>query len=82
MNVRGRKLTFRHLSLMVVEFEFSDGFTDLHTTPYREIVAGRGFGVDDCQPCVAIVERLRDAATFPARDDSIHSSLLILKGLR
>ena len=26
-------------------FEFSDGFTDLHTRSYEEILAGKGYGL-------------------------------------
>jgi UDP-N-acetyl-2-amino-2-deoxyglucuronate dehydrogenase len=29
------------------EIEFSEGFTDLHTASYRDILEGRGFGMDD-----------------------------------
>ena len=31
------------------EIEFSEGFTDLHTKSYEEILAGRGFGLAGCQ---------------------------------
>lgn len=53
--------TFRNLSIGGEEFEFSDGFTDLHTRSYEEIVAGRGFGLDDVRPSIEIVSELRQA---------------------
>ena len=37
------KTTFRSLMIDEEEFEYSDGFTDLHTRSYEEILAGRGF---------------------------------------
>lgn len=39
--------------------EFSDGMTDLHTASYREILAGRGFGLDVARPSVEIVSDFR-----------------------
>ena len=41
---------------------FPDGFTDLHTKSYEEILAGRGFGIDDVRPCVEIVSSLSKCA--------------------
>jgi UDP-N-acetyl-2-amino-2-deoxyglucuronate dehydrogenase len=38
------KRTYRSMNIEGEEIEFSDGFTDLHTTSYKEILAGRGFG--------------------------------------
>jgi UDP-N-acetyl-2-amino-2-deoxyglucuronate dehydrogenase len=60
----GRKegqTTYRSVTIDGTEFEFSDGFTDLHTASYREIVAGRGFGVDEVRPSIEIVSGLRKA---------------------
>ena len=53
--------TFRNLSIGGEEFEFSDGFTDLHTRSYEEIMTGRGFGLDDVRPSIEIVSELRQA---------------------
>ena len=43
-SVAGKKTTFRSITVDGEEVEFSEGFTDLHTRSYEEIVAGRGFG--------------------------------------
>jgi len=43
------------------EIEFSEGFTDLHTKSYEEILAGRGFGLKDARPSVEIVYHIRNA---------------------
>ncbi len=56
---REGQTTWRSLKLDGHEFEFSDGFTDLHTESYREILAGRGFGIEDVRPSVEIVSMLR-----------------------
>jgi UDP-N-acetyl-2-amino-2-deoxyglucuronate dehydrogenase len=35
------------------------GFEDLHTTVYRETLAGRGHGIEDARPAVELAARLR-----------------------
>jgi UDP-N-acetyl-2-amino-2-deoxyglucuronate dehydrogenase len=37
---------------------FSDGFTDLHTTCYREIHEGNGYGIDDCYEVIKLINQL------------------------
>ena len=53
------KRTYRSLTLEGNEVEFSDGFTDLHTKSYQEILEGRGFGLDDARPSIELVHRIR-----------------------
>lgn len=36
------------------------GFESLHSTVYRETLAGRGHGIEDARPAVELVARLRD----------------------
>ena len=43
------------------EFEISQGFTELHTKSYEEILAGRGFGLEDARRCIDIVYEIRNA---------------------
>ena len=57
--VAQNKTTYRSILLNGEEIEFSDGFTDLHTRSYEEILAGRGFGLDDVRPSVEIVSDFR-----------------------
>jgi len=59
--VAKEKTTYRSLTVDDEEVEFSDGFTDLHTRSYEEIVAGRGFGLDEIRPCINIVSDFRKA---------------------
>jgi UDP-N-acetyl-2-amino-2-deoxyglucuronate dehydrogenase len=54
------KRTFRSLLMGDQEIEFSDGFTDLHTEMYREIIAGRGFGLMDARESIDIVYHIRN----------------------
>ena len=55
------KSTWRSIKIDGTELEFSDGFTDLHTESYKEILAGRGFGLDDVRPSVEMASALRKA---------------------
>jgi UDP-N-acetyl-2-amino-2-deoxyglucuronate dehydrogenase len=54
------KRTYRSLKMGDQEIEFSDGFTDLHTEMYREIIAGRGFGLTDARQSINIVYHIRN----------------------
>lgn len=57
--VKGKKTTLRNISISGEQLEFSEGFTDLHTVSYSEILAGRGYGLSDARPCVETVSRIR-----------------------
>ena len=60
-DVKGKKTTFRSITVDGEEVEFSEGFTDLHTKSYEEIVSGRGFGIDEVRPSIEIVSAFRNA---------------------
>jgi UDP-N-acetyl-2-amino-2-deoxyglucuronate dehydrogenase len=51
--------SFRQLTVNDVPFDFSEGFTDLHTKSYEEILAGRGFGVAEARPAIELAHLLR-----------------------
>lgn len=53
------KTTFRSLKIDGDEFEFSEGFTELHNRVYRDILAGNGYGLDAARSAIEIVEKLR-----------------------
>lgn len=54
------KRTYRSLTMEGKEIEFSDGFADLHTEVYREIIAGRSFGLTDAKQSIIIVHHIRN----------------------
>jgi UDP-N-acetyl-2-amino-2-deoxyglucuronate dehydrogenase len=60
-SVQGKKSTFRSITIDGEEVEFSEGFTDLHTRSYEEILAGRGFGLEDVRASIEIVSAFRQA---------------------
>jgi len=53
------KRTYRSLKMNGKEIEFSDGFTELHTNSYKEILAGRGFGLSDARPSIELAHKIR-----------------------
>jgi UDP-N-acetyl-2-amino-2-deoxyglucuronate dehydrogenase len=57
--VQNKKISYRSLIADGEQIEFSDGFTDLHTEVYREILDGRGLGIKDARPSIELVEKLR-----------------------
>lgn len=53
--------TFRSITIDGEEIEFSGGFTDLHTRSYEEILAGRGFGLEENRVAISTVAHIRNA---------------------
>jgi UDP-N-acetyl-2-amino-2-deoxyglucuronate dehydrogenase len=62
----GVKSTFRAITVDGEDVEFSEGFGDLHTRVYAEVLAGRGFGIDDARPSVELTSQIRQAVVRPA----------------
>jgi len=52
--------TYRSITIDGDEIEFSGGFADLHTRSYEEILAGRGFGLDDNVVAIETVADIRN----------------------
>ena len=69
---REGKTTFRSITVDGEEFEFSGGFADLHTVIYREILAGRGFGIEDSRPSIELVYELGRSAPIQNRGPHVH----------
>ena len=55
------KRTYRSITVNGDAFEFSEGFTELHTESYRNILAGNGYGIEDVRPCIEAVSDIRRA---------------------
>jgi len=51
--------TYRSISIEGNEIEFSDGFKDLHTRSYEEILRGNGFGLNEAIGSINIVSQVR-----------------------
>lgn len=53
------KRTYRSLTMNGREIEFSDGFTDLHTRIYEDILKGGGFGLEENRVAIETVGSIR-----------------------
>lgn len=53
------KRTYRSITMEGQEIEFSEGFTDLHTVSYKEILEGRGYGLTDAAPAIQVAHNIR-----------------------
>jgi UDP-N-acetyl-2-amino-2-deoxyglucuronate dehydrogenase len=63
------KRTFRSITVDGEEIEFSEGFTDLHTMTYKEILAGRGFGLKEARQSVETAYTIRNAKPVGLQGD-------------
>ena len=69
------KPTFRSITVDGEEVEFSGGFTELHTLVYRDILEGRGFGIEDARPSINLVSSVRDMKPVKGSSENIHPFL-------
>ena len=59
------KRTFRSITVDGDSVEFSEGFTDLHTESYRDILAGGGFPISESRSAIRMVHQIRGAPIAP-----------------
>jgi UDP-N-acetyl-2-amino-2-deoxyglucuronate dehydrogenase len=63
------KTTFRSITIEGEEIEFSEGFTDLHTRSYEEILSGNGFEIDQARKSIEIVYEIRNQSPIGLKGD-------------
>ncbi len=61
--------TYRSLTIMEEEFEFSGGFTELHTKSYEKIVGGEGFKIGAVRNAIEIVHDIRQMTPVGLKGD-------------
>ena len=54
------KRTYRTLNIDGESLEFSDGFTELHTQSYAQIIAGKGFPISETRKAIELVHKIRN----------------------
>lgn len=65
------RTSYRSLLVDGERFEFSDGFADLHTAVYRDILSGGGYGVEDARPSVELAHKIRHATPAETRETAL-----------
>ena len=63
------KRTFRSLTINGNSFEFSNGFADLHTLSYKNILAGEGFAITEARKAIEIVHAIRTQPAIGLKGD-------------
>ena len=63
------KRTYRKIAMEGEEIEFSNGFTELHTESYKQILDGKGFGLEDARQCIQIVSDIRNSKPIGLKGD-------------
>jgi len=61
--------TYRSISIDNKAIEFSQGFADLHTVSYQEILNGKGFGIKDALNSIEIVHMIRNQQPIGKKGD-------------
>jgi len=70
--------TYRSITIDGEKFEFSDGFTDLHTLTYQKILAGEGYGLEESKKSIETVYTIRNASPVGLKGET-HPILKNLK---
>jgi len=52
--------TYRSIKIGEEEFEFSGGFTELHTRSYQHVLDGKGFRIEEAKKAISIVHTIRN----------------------
>lgn len=61
--------TFRSITIEGEAFEFSEGFTDLHTKVYQDILSGGGFGIEENRVAITTVAEIRKQQPIGLKGD-------------
>lgn len=67
--LKENKSTFRIIEINNEEVQFSEGFNELHTRVYEEILKGKGFGINDARPSIKLVHEIRNSAVTEGKEN-------------
>ncbi len=68
----------RSLSFDTWSFDFTDGFSELHSDSYRHILDGKGYSEEDAEPAIRMVHQIREAKLSPIAKDAHELAFLPL----
>ena len=71
--IDNKQPTYRSIKIDDREIEFSDGFTDLHTVSYHDIINGKGYGIKEARNSIEIANKIRNQ--IPEMNCDCHSIL-------
>lgn len=61
--------TYRSIHVEGKELEFSEGFEHLHSQSYKNIIEGKGFGLEEARSAVEMVYHIRNSAPMGLKGD-------------
>ena len=61
--------TYRAINIGDDTFEFSGGFTELHTRSYEHVLEGKGFGLNESKQAINIVHEIRHQTPLGLKGD-------------
>jgi UDP-N-acetyl-2-amino-2-deoxyglucuronate dehydrogenase len=56
-----KQRTYRSITINGEELEFSEGFADLHTQSYKDILEGKGYRIEETRQAIQLVHEIRTA---------------------
>lgn len=62
------KHAFRALTMNGQDIDFSEGFENLHTRVYEDLLGGGGYGIEDARPSIELVHAIRKSELVPPGD--------------
>jgi len=66
--IDAKQRTYRSILIDDNEVEFTQGFTDLHTLIYQNVLNGSGFGIEHARPSIELVHTIRNAIVIETND--------------
>lgn len=61
--------TYRSIQIGEDEFEFSGGFTELHSLSYQHILEDKGFRIKEARKAIELVHKIRKSTISPLQGD-------------
>ena len=71
-SVNLKKRTYRALEIDFEQFEFSEGFENLHTESYLEILKGNGFNLEENSNAISIISDIRKSNPIKSDVNTYH----------
>jgi UDP-N-acetyl-2-amino-2-deoxyglucuronate dehydrogenase len=61
--------TYRLVSIAGKEIEFSEGFSNLHTEIYKDIIENGGYGIQEVKPSILLTDQIRNSTPIGITGD-------------
>jgi UDP-N-acetyl-2-amino-2-deoxyglucuronate dehydrogenase len=74
--IKEGRATYRSITVDDNDIEFTNGFTDLHTSLYQVVLDGKGFGIVDARPAIETVYNIRNSKVNE-NQEYLHPFLII-----